>query len=116
MNDVSELINEIDTYENVDIISTIKVFEKKLKKCFKLYENMVGFEDFKMNNMDYVILYTIWKLLQRKGNIETYLIIIYSYYKLENFHFPTKKFNCKNIYSTIYETNIIKILNNFICI
>lgn len=116
MVDVSELINEIDTNENIDIISKIKVFEKKLKKCFQLYENMVGFEDFKMNNIDYVILYTIWKLLQRKGNIETYLIIIYSYYKLENFHFPIKKFDCKNVYSTIYETDIIKILNNFIFI
>jgi hypothetical protein len=116
MSFISDIINEINDKEDIDIIKIVNKFESKLKKCFKLYDNKYGFEDFRMTEVDYVILYTIWKSLNTTGNLEIYLVIIYSYFKLEDFHFPIKVFNCNcnNLCDMIQKTNIIKIINNYI--
>ena len=113
--DVSKLINEINKTNEIDLLCIINSFEKKLKKCFKLYENKEGFEDYKMNNIDYIILYFIWKANNEKNYINRYLIIMYSYYKLEDFHYPLSKF--KEAFDTIEiikNTDIIYIINNFL--
>ena len=112
---VQYFINEIDTYENLDLKKIVYSFEKKLLKCFKTYRDNVGFEDYKMNDLDYIILYTIWKSIDKKNVIEYYLIIMYSYYKIEEFYFPHKKFlNSLNTINLIMNTNVINIINNFI--
>lgn len=113
---ISDIIKEINDKEDIDTVKFINKFEKKLIKCFKCYDNNYGFEDFRMNEVDYVILYTIWKAIGRLGNLETYLVIIYSYFKLEDFHFPMKIFNCNCsvLCDVIQTTEIIKILNNYI--
>lgn len=118
MSTILQLINEINEKEKVDIFKIVYKFEKKLIKCFKLYENNYGFEDFKMNQVDYLILYTVWKTINILGNIETYLVIIYSYFKLEDFYFPINFFNCNcnSLCNVIQNTDIIKILNNYIYI
>ena len=68
-----------------------------------------------MNIIDYMILYNIWKTLKLKGRIESYLIIMYSYYKLEDFHFPIDKFksglDCIKI---IQDTDTIAIIDSMI--
>jgi hypothetical protein len=84
--DVSKLINEINETNNIDLLCITNRFEKKLKKCFKLYDNREGFEDYKMSDIDYIILYYIWKSNKEENCINKYLIIMYSYYKLEEFH------------------------------
>lgn len=108
-------IRDINKTENINLEYEISRFEKKLLKCFKDYDNHYGFEDYKMNNIDYLILYEIWKNVDIRGNINNYLIIMYSYYKLEDFHFPINKFKCSlDFIDIILNTNIIYIINKFI--
>lgn len=114
MENIKSFISDINKTENISLEKKISIFEKKLCKCFKLYEDNVGFEDFKMTELDYLILYTIWKTLNIKNSIEAYLIIMYSYYKLEDFHFPINKFCINGVYDIITETNIIKIINIYL--
>lgn len=112
---LQNLVNDINNEEGINLEYEVKIFEKKLLKCFKDYKNHYGFEDYKMNSIDYLVLYYIWKNLNIKGHINDYLIIIYSYYKLEDFHFPTGKFNCSlNFIDIILNTNIIYIINKFL--
>lgn len=114
MTEVQKFISEINEIENINLQKKVRSFEKKLCKCFEYYNDKVGFEDFKMSDVDYVILYTIWKSLNIKDSLEAYLIIMYAYYKLEDFHFPINKFCFKNVYEIIKKTEIIKIINIFI--
>lgn len=108
-------ITDINCKEDINLKFEIKRFEKKLLRCFKDYDNNYGFEDYKMNSIDYLILYNIWETLNVKGRINDYLIIMYSYYKLEDFHFPTDKFNCSlDFIEIIMNTEIIYIINKFI--
>jgi hypothetical protein len=116
MNDiVRNIIYEISIEENINLGKVIDKYCKELKKCFKEYYNTYGLEDYKMNNIDYMILYNIWKTLNLRGCIESYLIIMYSYYKLEDFHFPINKFKsglkCIKI---IKDTNTISIIDSMI--
>jgi len=112
---VQYFINEINNIENINLKNDIHAFEKKLKKCFKLYSDNVGFEDYKMNELDYIILYTIWKSIKKSNCIDIYLVIMYSYYKLEEFYFPINKFiNSLDSIKLIMETNVISIINGFI--
>ena len=62
-----------------------------------------------------IILYTIWKTLNKRGCIESYLLIMYSYYKLEDFNFPTTKFKSGlDCISIIQDTNTISIIDSLI--
>ena len=112
---VSEFIKEINDTEQINLLKVVKKFEKKMVKCFKLYSDIEGLEDYKMNKRDYVILYSAWKIIGVLNNIEEYLIIMYSYYKLEDFYFSSSLFNstikCTDI---VQNTPIVKIINNFI--
>jgi len=112
---VREIIKEISLKENINLKSFINKYYKELKRCFKQYQNTYGLEDYKMNNIDYVILYNIWKQLNIIGCIESYLIIMYSYYKLEDFHFPTNKFKSGlNCIQLIQDTSVISIIDSLI--
>ena len=112
---VREIIKEMSIKENINLNNFIKRYYKDLKVCIKEYQNDYGLEDYKMNNIDYIILYTIWKKLNISGCIESYLIIMYSYYKLEDFHFPTNKFKSGlNCIPLIQDTDVINIIDNMI--
>ena len=112
---VREIIKEMSIKENINLTSFINKYYKDLKLCFKEYKNTFGLEDYKMNNIDYIILYTIWKKLNIRGCIESYLIIMYSYYKLEDFHFPTNKFKSGlDCIPLIQDTDVITIINTMI--
>tara|TARA_B100000427_G_scaffold329774_1_gene347668 strand:- start:12649 stop:13005 length:357 start_codon:yes stop_codon:yes gene_type:complete len=112
---VQDIIYEISSEENINLEKVINKYCKELKKCFKEYYNTYGLEDYKMNNIDYMILYNIWKTLKLKGRIESYLIIMYSYYKLEDFHFPINKFKSGlNCIPLIQNTDVISIINTMI--
>ena len=112
---VQFFIEEINNYENIDLKRRVRAFEKKLLKCFRLYDDGVGFEDYRMNDLDYLILYSIWKATKLDNCIDDYLIIMYSYYKLEEFYFPLDKFpNYLSTIDLIMDTEIINIINSFI--
>ena len=66
-----------------------------------------------MNDYDYMVLYAIWKFI-KDFKIEEYLIIMYSYYKLEEFYFPVNIFQSKRCINIITETDIINIINKLI--
>lgn len=112
---IKNIIFEISIKENINLEKIINKYCKQLKKCFKVYYNTYGLEDYKMNRIDYIILYNIWKTLELRGCIESYLIIMYSYYKLDDFHFPFDKFksglDCVKI---IKDTNTIAIIDSII--
>ena len=113
--DVSKLINEINETNNINLLSITHKFEKKLKKCFKLYKNNEGFEDYMMSDIDFVILYFIWKTNKEQNEINKYLIIMYSYYKVEDFHYPLCIFKeAFDIFELIINTDIIYIINKFL--
>jgi hypothetical protein len=115
-----EYVAEINSTDNIDLKKIIKTFEKNLKKCFKLYSEQSGYEDYKINDIDILIFYTIWKYNKTNNitfNIDDILILMYSYYKIEEFYFPTNVFNFdKNVYTLILNSDIIKIINYFICL
>lgn len=115
---VNECITEINIKEGIDINKVFNKFEKKLKKCFKLYSETSGYEDYKMNDIDILILYSIWKHIKETEHeltITDLLIIMYSYYKIEEFYFEIDTFNFNSdIYKAILTTDIIKIINYFI--
>lgn len=111
---IEQYINEINKSDNVDIKDKISKFEKKLKKCFKLYSERSGYEDYKMNNIDKLILYTLWKNCNVKFNIDELLVIIYGYYKLEEIYFPESMFNInKNIFQRLHMSNINELISIF---
>lgn len=110
---VDSYVSEINKTDNINLHKIISKFEKKLLKCFRLYEDNVGFEDYKMNEYDYIVLYTIWSFI--KGfSIEEYLIIMYSYYKIEDFYFPNDMFKSNNCINMLTNTAVIKILDMLI--
>ena len=112
---VNEYIKEISFEENINLIHFLRGYYKKLERCFKEYENIYGLEDYKMNYIDFIILYHIWKSSNLRGHIESYLIIMYSYYKLDDFSFPIKKFKSGlNCIPIIQHTNTIPIINSLI--
>tara|TARA_B100000287_G_C20664120_1_gene791164 strand:+ start:1387 stop:1728 length:342 start_codon:yes stop_codon:yes gene_type:complete len=112
---MNDIIKEIEQVENINLIHIISKFERNVLKHSNIYRDFTGLEDYKMNYIDYIILYIIWKILNLKNKIQEYLVIMYSYYKLEEFHFPLhlfeKSFSSLDI---LINTNIIKIINIFI--
>lgn len=111
---IEEYINEINKSDNINIKDKISKFEKKLKKCFKLYSEKSGYEDYKMNNIDKLILYTLWKNSNIYFNIDELLVIIYGYYKLEEIYFPVSMFNIdNNIFQRIHRSNINQLISIF---
>lgn len=112
---VQDYIKEINESENINLEEIIKQFERNLIKCFKLYKTNTGYEDYKMNQMDIIILYIIWKKLNKPGNINNYLLIIYSFYKLEEFYFPMSKFGANlDCFDIINDCEFNTLLFNFL--
>ena len=50
-----EYIKEINSTDNIDLKKIFRSFEKNLKKCFKLYSEKSGYEDYKINDIDILI-------------------------------------------------------------
>lgn len=114
---IDTYISEINKKEGVNVLRIVESFEKKLLKCFRLYEDNTGYEDYKMNDLDYLILYTICKDNTSKYKITDYLVIMYSYYKLEEFYFPIDKFKIsEQIFNPNELMKIVNIIKNFIYI
>lgn len=111
---INNYICEINEKEDINVNEIVKSFEKKLKKCFKLYENNVGFEDYKMSDYDYIVLYSLWKYIDKKCYIEEYLVLMYSYYKIEEFYFPVNLFKTTKCIEILLETNASIILEKLI--
>ena len=111
---INDYISEINDNEDIDVNKIVKSFEKRLKKCFKLYEDNVGFEDYKMTEYDYIVLYTLWKYTNKTCCIEEFLVVMYSYYKIEEFYFPIKLFKTSNCINILLETNACIILEKLI--
>lgn len=114
---LNSIINEINTKENIDILKNISSFEKKLLKTFNEYDNLEGLEDYRMNELDYIILYSIWKKLNIQNHVMIYITFIYCYFKLEEIVFPFERFKnikMKDLVYVIKNTDIVKIANNFI--
>lgn len=112
---VQDYIKEINESENINLEEVIKQFEINLIKCFKLYKTNTGYEDYKMNQLDIIILYIIWKKINKPGNINNYLLLIYSFYKLEEFYFPIKKFGVTlECFDIINDSEFNNLLFNFL--
>ena len=115
-----EYIKEINSTDNIDLKKIFRTFEKNLKKCFKLYSEKSGYEDYKMNDIDILVFYSLWKYFKNNNiifKVDDILILMYSYYKIEEFYFPTGVFNFdKNVYTLILNSDVIKIINYFICL
>ena len=110
-NHIISLIDEIDTVENVKVKHIIDKFEKKVKQGINTYVDKSGLDDYKMNEYDYIVLYTLWKTINISKYIEEYLIIIYSYYKLEDFYFSSYKFKTKNVLNLLDNRKTTIVLN-----
>jgi hypothetical protein len=107
-------INDINTVEKINILNKIKKFEKKLLRCFKLYSEQSGYEDYKMNDIDKLILYTLWKNKNIYFSIDELLVIIYGYYKLEEIYFPVSIFNLNHdVLTRLYNSNLHNIISIF---
>jgi len=111
---INDYISEINTKEDIDVNKIVKAFEKKIKKCSKLYQDNVGLEDYKMNDYDYIVLYTLWKYTSGTFSIEEYLVIMYSYYKIEDFHFPIYLFKTSKCVEILLHTPACGILEKLI--
>ena len=108
-----DYILEINEKEGINLRKIVRSFEKKLIKCFRLYEDNVGFEDYKMNDYDYIVLYTLWSYVKNL-KIEEYLVIMYSYYKLEEFYFPINIFESQRCINILLNTDVIDLLDKLI--
>ena len=111
---IDNFITEINEKESINVLKIIKTFEKKLLKCFKLYEEKSGFEDYKMNDIDILILHTLWKTCGDFFNIEEFLVIIYGYFKLEEIYFPTSLFKINDsLFKRLFDSRVYEIIELF---
>lgn len=117
---IKNLIDEIDTRDSVNSKSIVLNFEKKIKKEINksifLYGDNGGLDDYTLKDIDYVILYYIWKYIDISVNLEEILIIIYAFYKLEEFHFNPKVFYISKIMYILNNSNINKLILNVLYI
>ena len=111
---IDTCITEINEKEGINVLKIIKTFEKKLLRCFKLYEEKSGFEDYRMNDIDILILHTLWKNCDISFNIEEFLIIIYGYFKLEEIYFPTTLFSVNDtLFKRLFDSNVYELVGIF---
>jgi hypothetical protein len=99
-----------------DVTKTVKTFEKKVKSCVIFYKDPESFKHYKMNYYDYFVLYTLWEQTGKKYLIEEYLVLMYSYYKIEEFYFSTKLFKSSKCIEILLNTNVSHILEELISI
>jgi hypothetical protein len=117
---IKNLIDEIDQCDNINSVCIIKNFEKKIKKeikkCILLYGDNGGLDDYILKDVDYVIIYYIWKYIDTIVTLEEILIIIYSFYKLEEFYFRPNVFYMSRVLDLINTSNINILIINVVYI
>ena len=115
-NYVKTIINEIDKTDNINTKRILVNFEKKIKKEINkdiiLYGDNGGLHDYSLKGLDYVIIYYIWKYNDTTINLEEILIILYSFYKLEEFHFSPDLFDTHRIFEILNISNINNLILN----
>ena len=106
-----KLIDKISTLEQIDKDKLILLFinyHSRIKECIKKYKEKDGLTDYILKSHDYIILYTLCKNTKPFENkIELLLVFMYSYYKLDDFHFPTDIFNINNLFKFIKKNGSI---------
>lgn len=117
---IKKLINEIDKIECVSLKCIVSNFEKKIKKEIDkntfLYGDNGGLDDYTLKDIDYVIFYYIWKYINISVTLEEILIIMYSFYKLEEIYFHQCVFCMSSTFNTIINSNINVLLFNILYI
>jgi len=117
---IKKLIDEIDKIECVSLKCIVSNFEKKIKKEIDknvlLYGDNGGLDDYTLKDIDYVIFYYIWKYIDTFVTLEEILIIMYSFYKLEEFYFHRGVFCMSSTLNTIVNSNINDLLFNILYI
>jgi len=117
---IKKLIDEIDKIEYVKSRLIVSNFEKKIKKEIDknvlLYGDNGGLDDYTLKNIDYVIFYYIWKYINTIVTLEEILIIMYSFYKIEEFYFHRDVFCMSRILYIINNSNINDLLFNILYI
>lgn len=117
---IKNLIDEIDAHDNINSKSILVKFKKKIKieiiKSILLYGDNGGLDDYALNDIDYVVLYYIWKRVDRFVKLEEILVIIYAFYKLEEFHFNPDVFYMSRIMYILNNSNINSLIINVLYI
>lgn len=117
---IKNLIDEIDARDTVNSRSIVINFEKRIKKeinkSILLYGDNGGLDDYTLKDIDYVIVYYIWKCVDMFVKLEEILIILYSFYKLEEFHFNPNVFQTLRIFDILNNSNINNIILNVLYI
>tara|TARA_B110001450_G_scaffold42652_1_gene38959 strand:+ start:61900 stop:62262 length:363 start_codon:yes stop_codon:yes gene_type:complete len=112
------LIDEIDVHENINSKHIVSKFEKKIKKEINkfivLYGDSGGLDDYTLKDIDFIILHHIWKNISMDVNLEEILIIMYSFYKLEEFYFYPSVFDTCRILDIINSSNINFLIKKYI--
>jgi hypothetical protein len=112
---IKYLTHEIDLVDNIESKCIVTKFEKKIKKeinkCILLYGDNGGLDDYTLKNVDYIVLHYIWKYIDKSVTLEEILIIMYSFYKLEEFYFNPSVFDTLRIFEIINKSNINYLLN-----
>lgn len=117
---IKNLINEIDAYDKLNTKLIVSNFERKIKKQIDkniiLYGDNGGLDDYTLKDIDYVIFYYIWKYIDTVITLEEILIIMYSFYKLEEFYFHQGVFCMSSTLNIINNSNINNLLFNILYI
>lgn len=120
LSSIQILIDEIDSCDNINLKCIVSNFEKKLKREINrqklLYGDNGGLDDYTLKNIDYIIIYYIWGNISLKVNLEEILIIMYSFYKLEEFYFHPNVFCMSRILYIINNSNINDLIINIMYI
>ena len=94
-----------------ELKANVKKFQSIVKKSFKYYKTTEGLEDYKMELDDYIILLCLHVNTEKMENkLNLLLLSMYSIYKLDDFHFPSSKFNTNGFLHFICENKEIHIL------
>lgn len=117
---IKNLTHEIDLTGNIKskcIVTKLeKKIEKEINKQLLLYGDNGGLDDYTLKNEDYIIMYYVWKYIDKSVTLEEILIIMYSFYKLEEFYFNPSVFNMTRIFDIINNSNIYYLLFNIMYI
>tara|TARA_Y100000389_G_scaffold130801_1_gene128223 strand:+ start:7946 stop:8320 length:375 start_codon:yes stop_codon:yes gene_type:complete len=117
---IKNLTHEIDLADNIESKCVVINFERKIKKEINkqilLYGDNGGLDDYTLKNVDYIIMYYVWKYIDKSVTLEEILVIMYSFYKLEEFYFDPSVFPMTRILYIINNSNINDLLFNILYI
>lgn len=118
LSSIQILIDEIDSCDDINLKYIVSNFERKIKREINrhalLYGDNGGLDDYTLKNIDYIIFYYIWGNISIKVKLEEILIIMYSFYKLEEFYFHPDVFCMSRILYIINNSNINDLLINIL--